>query len=387
MALPIRYNVRHVILRWRTTALTVLGMALVVAMLVCMMSLANGLSQSLIDSGDPRNVMVLRDGATSETNSVVDRDLVGPIQFLPEVARDANDRPMVALETVNIVVRPKATGGSTNAIIRGTGPNSLALRPQVKVVEGRWYRPGLRELVVGSGATTRFQDARVGDRFRLMKSDYTVVGRFDSGPTAFNSEFWGDCEELNREFDRSIFSSMLMRVKDGLEVEALIKRIDGNQRLATMMAKPETKYYEEQTRTAAPLKFLGYFLACVMAIGAVFASMNTMYAAVASRSWEIATLRVLGFRRGTILTSFVLESTFLGIIGGVLGGLMALPMNGVATGTSNFDSFSEVTFAFRVSPDLLLAGVIFSAFMGAIGGFLPALQASRKDIVTSLRQG
>jgi len=386
MAIPIRYNLRHLFRRWRTTLLTSLAIGLVVAVFVIMLSLAQGLSEAFVASGDPRNVLVMRSGSTSETNSLITRDQVRVLQYLPGVSVDAEGKPLVSVEVINLLNIPRTTGGTSNVMIRGVGQQAFAMRPQVQIVEGDPFRPGLRELVVGSTASERFVGCRVGQTVKLVKSEWTIVGRFDAGRSAFDSEIWGDTEELSREFDRDFYSTVLMRVDDAVAREALIGRIEEDQQLASLKPRTELAYYEDQTKTAGPLKFLGMFLAVVMAIGAVFSAMNTMYAAVAGRGREIATLRVLGYSRRSILISFVIESILLALVGGALGGLLSLPMNGVATGTTNFLTFTEVAFQFRVTPALILGGFLFAAVMGVIGGFLPALQASRRAIVEGLRE-
>lgn len=385
MAIPIKYNFRHVILRWRTTALTIFAIALVIATFVSMLALANGLSQAFATTGDPQNLLVLRGGATAETNSSISREQWRVLKFVDEIARDADGEPLASPEAINIVSLRRKTGDSSNAIIRGVGPKSMALRPQMRIVEGRDVRPGLRELIVGTGASARFANAQVGGRIKLVKSEFTIVGRFDAAQTAADSEFWGDVEELNREFDRTVYSSILVRAPSIEGVAALQGAIDRNQRLAELKYEIETDYYQKQTSSAAPIQYLGTFIAIVMAVGAIFAAMNTMYAAISSRGWEIATLRILGFSRRSILISFVLEAMFLAFLGGVAGCLMALPINGVTTGTSNFQTFSEVAFAFRITPSVIAQALGFSLFMGFVGGLLPALQASRQQIVGSMR--
>ena len=385
MALPLKYNVRSVIRRWKTTSMTVLAIGLVVAMFVAVLALANGLNSAFATSGDPSNVLVLRKGSTAETNSTIKREDMYNSKFLPGVARDAAGGPLVSLETINIVSLPKVGGGSTNASVRGVGPSSLAMRSSIVLAEGRMPAPGLNELIVGSGAAKRFQNAGLGGRFKLVKSEWTIVGRFDAQRTAFDSEFWGDAEQLNREFDRTLYSSLILRAESPAAVPALIARIESTQTLSNLKARAEVAYYEEQTKSGAPIRYLGLMIAFIMAIGAVFAAMNAMYASVSSRAWEIATLRVLGFSRGSILISFSIESLFIGFLGGVIGGVLALPINGLSTGTTNFTTFSEIAFAFQVTPGLLLIGVGFASAIGIIGGFLPALQASRLPIIDGLR--
>jgi ABC-type lipoprotein release transport system permease subunit len=365
--------------------LTVFAIALVVAMLVIVLSLAQGLSEAFVSSGDPRNLLVLRKGSISETNSTVDRRHLANIRYLQDIARGPDGRPLAELETINIVSMEKATGGKSNALVRGAGPHSFQMRSGLRIVEGRAWTPGLQELIVGDGASTRFANARVGNTVKLVKNEWRIVGRFDTGRTAFDSEFWGDVETLNREFDRDVYSSIIVQAADEAARERLKAAIEGNQQLSGLKPRAETDYYAEQTKTSRPIQYLGTMIAVIMAVGAVFSAMNTMYAAISSRTREIGTLRILGYSRRSILLCFMIESAFLGLCGGILGGLLALPMNGLATGMSNMYSFSEVAFAFRVTPELLGIGVAFAVVMGMVGGFLPALQASRATIVESLR--
>ncbi len=387
MAIPLKYNIRHVMRRWKTTAMTVFAVGLVVAMFVCVLALANGLSRAFVVSGDPSNVLLMRKGSTAETNSTVNRDDYYDAKFLPGVARGADGEPQIAVETANIASMAKASGGSSNAVFRGVGPTSLSMRKNIRLVEGRMVTPGLNELMVGSSATTRFKNARIGDTIKLVKSEWKIVGRFDASKSAFDSEFWGDVEQLNREFDRTVYSSMLIRAESPELVPTIIQTVETDQRLASLKAQTEISYYEEQTKSSMPIQFLGMMISVIMAVGAVFAAMNAMYASVSSRSTEIATLRVLGFSRRSILLSFSIESLVIGMLGGIVGGILAMPINGVSTGTANFVTFSEVAFAFRVTPGLIASGIIFASLIGVVGGFLPALQASRLPIIDGLKGG
>ncbi len=387
MAIPLKYNLRHVARRWKTTSTTVLSIGLVVAVFVSVLSLANGLSQAFVASGDPLNVLVLRKGSTAETNSTVRRADYYSAKFLPGIATGSDGLPMVAVETINIASLAKLSGGSSNAAIRGISPASLTMRAGLTLTEGRMVAPGLNELLVGAGATTRFKNTKLGDTIRLVKSNWKVVGIFDASRSSFDSEFWGDVEQLNREFDRSMYSSMVLRAVSPEAVEMLINTVETTQKLSNLKAQREVAYYAEQTKSSAPIQFLGVMISVIMAVGATFAAMNAMYASVASRAWEIATLRVLGFSRGSILLSFSLEALAIGFLGGVIGGILALPINGVTTGTTNYSSFSEIAFAFQITPGLLVSGVVFASIIGVVGGFLPALQASRIPIIDGLKSG
>jgi putative ABC transport system permease protein len=260
------------------------------------------------------------------------------------------------------------------------------LRPQVRLVKGRPFRPGLREIIVGHSVAGRFKNAEIGGGLRFGRSHWTVVGEFEAGRTAFDSEIWADQSELAEDFDRLDYSSVLLRAESAPALRAIEQRIADDRRLH-LKALSELAYYAEQTKTAGPIKVLGSFMAILMAIGASFAAMNTMYAAVARRTREIGVLRVLGFRPGSILLSFLTEALMLGLAGGVIGCLLALPIHGLTTGTTNFRTFSDISFAFRITPDLLLRGLGFSLLMGGLGGLLPARLASRQPMVETLREG
>ncbi|MCC6547034.1 ABC transporter permease [Candidatus Sumerlaeota bacterium] len=386
MPLPLKYNVRHVARRWKTTSMTILAIALVVAIFICMLALSNGITHAFRISGEPRNVIVLRSGSNAETNSAVERTVYDIAKVLPGIARDKDGNALVTAETINIATLPKKTGGGGNASIRGFGPMSMAMRPQIKLVAGRMPDPALHELIVGSGAAERFANTEIGDEIKLVKSKWKIVGRFEAENSAFSSELWGDVDRLNLEFDRTVYSSLLMQA-DSIEArDALIKAFKDDQRLSKLEGQPEAGYYEKQTaQTAKPIEFLGMLISIIMAIGAVFAAMNAMYASISSRAWEISTLRVIGFSRFSIILSFCLESLFVGFIGGVIGALLALPINGVTTGTTSWSTFSELAFAFRITPSLVLGGIVFASLIGVIGGFLPAIQASRIAIVDGLK--
>jgi putative ABC transport system permease protein len=268
--------------------------------------------------------------------------------------------------------------------VRGVSDKSLELRPKIKITEGRVFRPGLREVVVSRSISNRFRDARIGDAIHLGRVDWTVVGTFDAAQTAYDSEIWTNYNELAEEFERPIYSSILARAADAAALPRIKERIAGDRRIK-LDAFGEREYFQTQTSSALPVQILGYLIGGIMAVGSCFAVMNTMYAATAYRTREIATLRVLGFKRRSILLSFMLESVLLAVCGGVLGCLLALPVHGISTGTANFNSFAEVAFQFRITPAVIGEGIVFAAFMGGIGGLLPARRAARLPIVRALR--
>src|SRR5262249_4378574 len=266
----------------------------------------------------------------------------------------------------------------------GISDKSLELRPKLKIAEGRMFRPGLREIIVSRSISKRFRDARIGDKMKIGRSSWDVVGIFDASRTAYDSEIWGDYNEVSGEFDRAVSSSLLVRCADRATLASVREKLAGDRRLQ-LDVFGQKEYFESQSGTATPIKVLGYLIAVIMSVGSAFAVMNTMYAATAYRTREIATLRVLGFKKSNIMLSFVFESLLLGILGGALGCVMALPMNGISTGTGNFTTFSEVAFDFKVTPALMLEGIAFAAVMGVVGGLLPARLAARLTIVRALR--
>jgi ABC-type antimicrobial peptide transport system permease subunit len=375
--IPIKYNLRSVVVRRMGTAMTVFGVALTVAVFVSILAMFQGLKSTYVDTGDPLNLMLLRKGSQSETSSFFNRDVKGVVETMEGVQT-------VAGEIIVVVNRPRITGETTNVIIRGISDKSLDLRPKIKLVEGQMFKPGLREIIVSRSVSNRFKDAKIGDSMQIARTTWNVAGIFDASQTAYDSEIWADYNDVAQEFERPIFSSLFLRVAGPDSIEGLTKRIEDDPRVK-LKVWSEKQYFEEQTEQGAVIQVLAYFVGVIMAIGSCFAVMNTMYAATSRRTREIATLRVLGFRRGSILLSFVLESVVLGIVGGIVGCALALPINGITTGTANFNSFSEIVFQFRITPPLMLQGILFAAIMGGIGGLLPARLASRVPIVQALR--
>ena len=387
MPVPLTYNIRNLRVRVFSTVMTVFSVGLVVAVFIGVMALARGLEEAFVATGDPLNVVVLRQGSLVETRSSVRRVARQVFRCLPGVATDTAGVPLVSPEVIVLLNLPKrADGQGANVLVRGLRATGFELRPQVRLTRGRMARPGLREVIVGRSVAERFQNAGLGEQLRFGRSHWTVVGIFEAGRTAFGSEIWTDAIELADDFDRADYSAVLLRAESPLALRAIARRIDSDQRLH-LKAQAEPEYYAEQTKTAGPIKILGTFMAVLMAIGASFAVMNTMYAAVARRSREIGVLRVLGFQPASILLSFLGESVLLALLGGLVGCLLALPIHGLTTGTMNFRTFSDISFAFRITPDLLLNGLGFSLAMGALGGFLPARLASRQPMVETLREG
>lgn len=385
MAIPVSYNIRNLRVRWRLTIATVLGIALVVAVFVMVMALARGLKQTLVSTGDERNLLVIRQGSTAESSSQVGRDEMRIIKYLDGIAKDAEGRPLMSPEIIVLIYLDRIDGnGGANVIVRGMGPMGLALRPAVKLVEGRLFQSGLNECVVSRKIADRFANCRVGQQFKSGRTTWHVVGIFDAEKTAFDSEIWIDADEARDVFKRNFYGSALIRPASPADAARLKARMEGDKNLQVRVL-PETDYYKDQTKTAGPIQFMGGFLATIMSIGAAFSAMNTMYAAVGARTREVGTLRVLGFKRREIYQSFMVESMLLSLLGGLVGCLLSLPLNGVATGSFNFASFAELTFEFRITGELLLKGVLFALVMGVLGGLLPARLAARRPVLDALR--
>jgi len=385
MALPIKYNIRNIIVRKGSTLATAFTIGLTVAVFLMVMALARGIDLTLSSSGEPLNMIVLREGSTAELNSSVTRENFNDLMYLDGVEREV-DKPLAAGELVTLIYKArKGMSQGSNVTVRGVGPMSFKLRSGFQTVSGRLFQPGLTEAVVSKRIAERFQGLDVGDKFRIQTTDYTVVGLFDSAGKAFESEIWVDINSLASTTKRDGYSSVLMRVKDPNTLASLSKRITDDPKLH-LKAVSERTFYEDQQGTASgALKYLAGFIAFIMAVGAGFAGMNTMYAAVARRTKEIGTLRVLGFGRFSILIAFLLESIAIALIGAVIGIILALPLNFVSTGTSNFVTFSEIAFNFRVTPDLMIEALLFGAIIGFVGSLLPSIRASRFKIVDALR--
>ena len=386
MALPLKYNLRNIIVRKGSTLATAFTIGLTVAVFLLVMALARGIDTTLATSGEPLNMIVMREGSTAELNSTITQENYKDLMYLDGVARE-NDQPLVTGEIITLIYKArKGMSQGSNVTVRGVGPMSFKLRSGFAVVAGKLFQTGLTEAVVSKRIAERFQGLGIGDKFRIQTTDYTVVGLFDSAGKAFESEIWVDINSLASTTKRTEdFSSALLRVKDQNAMTALTKRITDDPKLH-LKATPERTFYEDQQGQASgELKALAVFISFIMAVGAGFAGMNTMYAAVARRTKEIGTLRVLGFSRSSILIAFLLESVSIALIGGAIGILLAMPLNFVSTGTSNWVTFSEIAFNFRVTFDLALWALIFGAVIGLVGSLLPSIRASRFKIVDALR--
>jgi putative ABC transport system permease protein len=386
MAIPIKYNVRNMTLRKGLTIMTALGIALTVTTAVFIMALLAGLQKAFKSTGNPLNVLVLRKGSTSELTGPFPQEDFQTLKTLSGIAKDKNGEPLVSGEITVVIVLPRKDGsGEANVTVRGLMQDGLELRPAVKLADGRWFTPGQREVVVSNSIRKRFMHSNVGDAVEFGKGSWKVVGVFDAGGMAYESEIWGDVNQMSSDFDRQgVYSSAYLRATDAVAADALKHRVSDDQRLKLDgMLEPE--YYATQTKSGAVIQFIGWLVAAIMAIGSSFAAMNTMYAAVAYRSREIATLRVIGFSRPSILTSFVLEAVLLSLLGAMVGIILMLPFNGMTTGTQNQVTFSEVVFGLQMTPGVVTAAIIFAVVMGLFGGIFPAWHASRREILAALR--
>ncbi|MFT3786441.1 MAG: ABC transporter permease [Tepidisphaeraceae bacterium] len=394
MGVPINYNLRNLVERKGTTLMTALGIGLTVAVLVTALALTAGLDSVFASTGDPRQAIVLRKGVDSELTSTVSNESYNIIRNLPGIARTfgtgtsietPGGDPMVSPEGLTVVNLPSVEAPEgMNVTVRGMQTIGLSMRT-LSIQQGRMFEPGRRQVIVGDSIARRYPDARIGKQIRFGKGAWDVVGVFHAGDSAANSEIWTDLDQLRGDFEQQGgSSSVLVRLNSASDLDAFKKTIENDQRLNSA-AMGEKEYYAKMTISGAPLQALGFSVAIIMAIGSAFAATNTMYAAVARRSREIGTLRALGFGRWAILRSFMLESIALALIGGILGVLLALPLNGLTTGVGNFATFSEVAFNFKVGPVAIATGLIFAALIGAVGGFLPAWAASRKGIVQAMR--
>ncbi len=385
MPVPISYNVRNLRVRKTTTLMTAMGVALTVAVLLGIFTLIEGLRSSLESGGDPLHLIVMRQGSTAELVSIVSKEAYDVLKFDEGIAQ-IDGEPAISHEVISVVNLGRRGDPSSvaNVSVRGLSKVGIGMRREAELVDGRWLDPGRREMVVGKGVHSAREGTSIGDKIYYGRDDWTVVGVFAAGRSPFNSEIWVDAELASSDLGRgSTRSSILVHARDEAAAEALIKRVGDDQRLG-LEAERESEYYAKQMTSAEPVRYLGTFVAIIMALGSCFAAMNTMFAAVASRAREIGVLRLLGFSRFSILSSFMLESLLLSLLGGILGCILVLPLNGLEGRIGNFVTFAETTFEFAVTPAHFAVGLAFAAFMGVFGGFVPARMAARKEVLQAL---
>lgn len=386
MAIPLAYVARNLAARRLTTARTAGGMALVVYVFATVLMLAAGLERTLVATGSDDNVVVIRRGSQTEVQSGIDRTQAAIVDSLPGIATGADGRALVSKEPVVLITLPKRESGKpANVVIRGVTPEGYALRPQARIVEGRLPRPGTAEVVAGRAIAEGFRGAGLDESVRFASRDWTVVGVFDAGRTGFDSEIWGDAEQMLQAFRRPGYSSLIFRLADGSRFDQVRDAIASDPRL-TLEAKRETRFYADQSEALAKfITYLGTSISVIFSLGAIIGAMITMYASVASRTGEIGTLRALGFSRGAVLAAFLVESLLLGLAGGLAGLLGAALMQSVSISTMNFQTFAEIAFSFALTPGIAAASLGFAVAMGFVGGFLPAARAARMKIVDALR--
>jgi putative ABC transport system permease protein len=387
VAIPVVYNLRSVKERWTSSVVAVLGIAGTVAVFVAMLSLARGFKVALTSSGLPQNAIVQQMGADSEMTSAIEIGAVRVVEDAPLVARRGYE-PLVSAEVVVLAALPmRGTTSDANVQMRGVSPRVLAVRDNVRIVQGRFFTPGLYELVVGSNAARAYEGLDFGKTVQIGPGKWKIVGIFNAGGSAFDSEIWADANVVNGAYQRppGIYQSATAKLRSEDDFTAFKTALERDPR-AKLQATREPEYYESQSQLVTTLiTVLGSIVAVVMGLGAILAALNTMYSAVSERSREIAILRALGFQGGSIVLSFLAEALIIAIVGGIIGCIAVLPVNGITTGTINWQTFSHLSFAFRITPDLLLWGVVFAIFMGVLGGLPPAIRAARANVSTTLR--
>ncbi len=387
MKIPLKYILGNFKTRRLTTGITVLGVALVVFVFAAVLMMANGVQKTLISTGSSQNVMIARKSANGEIGSIIDGESVNTIMTLPFIAKNAESKPIASGEPVVIINLDKIGGGMSNITVRGVSKEAFTLRSQVKLREGRLFNFGQREIIVGTSIEKRFNGAKIGDRVRFAGDDWEIVGVFDASGSGFESEMWGDAVQLLQAFNRSnSVSTLTLRLESEEKFEDFKKAFESEMRLKNFEPETEKRFFEKQSEMMSIfIKVLGIFITLIFSIGSTIGALITMYASVSSRTTEIGTLRALGFQRKSVMAAFLTESIFLSLAGAVLGILIASFLSFFTISTLNFGSFAELAFAFALSPSIVISSLLFALFMGILGGFLPAMGASRLKIVDALR--
>ncbi|HKI77079.1 MAG TPA: ABC transporter permease [Ignavibacteriaceae bacterium] len=389
MQIPFKYSFRNFATRRLTNIITVSGVALVVFVFAAVLMMAYGIQKTLKATGEKDNVLISRKSANGEISSIIDGDTQNIIRSLPYVAKTSDGKPIISYEPVVVINLEKVGGGMSNITVRGVSQEIQKLRPQVKLIEGRMFNWGTRELIVGSGITDRFEGAKIGDKVKFAGDQWTIVGIFSSDGSGFDSELWGDALQLLDAFNRAnTVSTVTLKLTSADDFDKFKRAFESDRRLQQFEPKIEQQYFEEQSELMSNfIRILGIFITIIFSLGATIGAMITMYAAVANRTREIGTMRALGFRRRNIMIVFLTESIMISFVGGVIGLILASFLQFFSISTLNFASFSELQFSFAVSPSIIFSSLVFAVVMGIIGGFLPSVRASRKKIVDSLRAG
>jgi ABC-type antimicrobial peptide transport system permease subunit len=389
MKIPFKYTFRNFKARKLTAIITVSGIAMVVFVFAAALMMAYGVEKTLVSTGSSDNIKILRQSSQGEISSIIDGDTQNIIRSLPHIAKGSDGNLLVSAEPVVVINLVIKSGGMSNVTVRGVSPSVYQLRPQVKLIEGRLFNPSLRELIVGKSINNKFADAQIGSKVKFAGDEWNIVGLFEAEGSGFESEMWGDGQQLLNAFNReSSVSTLTLKLDDMANYESFKRSFETDKRLLPFEAKLENIYYEEQsTGLATFIRVLGIFVTVIFSFGATIGAMITMYSAVANRTVEIGTMRSLGFSRRSILSAFLIESLLITIIGGLVGLFFASFLQFFTISTLNMNSFSELAFSFSLSPSIIISSLIFALVMGVLGGFLPSIRAARLNIVKALRAG
>ncbi len=390
MKIPLKYTLRNLQTRRLTTGLTILGVTLVVFVFAAVLMMAYGVEKTLVATGSDENILVSRKASNGEISSILDGETINIILSLGHIARTASGTPLATKDVATVINLPKTDYvGITNVTVRGVSPEAFVLRPKVRIVEGRMFDWGAREIIIGAAVARRILGATIGSKLKFGGNEWTVVGTFEAGGSGFESEIWGDALQITDALGRSnVYSTLTLRLASPQEFDAFLKEFAADPRLQQYVPKTERKFFEEQSETMAMfIRVLGIFITVIFSAGAVIGAMITMYGAVANRTVEIGTLRALGFARRSVLGAYLVESLVIALIGGAVGVVLASFLQFFTVSTINFDSFAEIEFAFALSPSIVVSSLMFALTMGIIGGFLPAVRAARLNIVSALRAG
>jgi ABC-type antimicrobial peptide transport system permease subunit len=384
--IPLKYNIQNLKARSVATLMSVFGIGIVIAVMLSMMALYNGVLKATTTSGSKDAMMVMREGAQAEISSWVTKDAYRIIRALPGIQKDSRGEPMLSPEIcIAFKIPKKDDPKGSNVIVRGVTQNAFTMRPYVKLFQGRMFRPATNEVIVARRIRDRFSNTDVGDTFKFGPQTWNVVGVFDAAGTAFASEIWADVDYLGSARKRNAYSSLVVRPVDHAAFQSIEASIKNDNRLK-LQVKTEYDYYVEQTNGLLGIVILVFIVTAFMVAAAILATMNTMFTAVSSRKRELATMRAIGFKRRTIVAAMIIESAFVALLGGVLGVLLALPVNFISTGTVNWQTFSEVAFNFRVDQVVASIGILLAVISGVIGGLIPAVSAARLPITRALRE-
>ena len=384
--IPLKYNIQNLKARSVSTLMSIFGIGIVIAVMLSMMALYNGVLKATTTSGSKDAMMIMREGAQAEISSWVTKDAYRIMRALPGIQKDSKGEPMLSPEIcIAFKIPKKDNPKGSNVIVRGVTQNAFTMRPYVKLIEGRMFRPATNEIIVARRVRDRFINTDVGDTFKFGPQTWNVVGVFDAAGTAFASEMWADVDYLGSARKRNAYSSLVLRPVDHAAFQAIEASIKNDNRLK-LQVKTEYDYYVEQTNGLLGIVILVFIVTAFMVAAAILATMNTMFTAVSTRKRELATMRAIGFKRRTIVSAMVIESAFVALLGGIMGVLLALPVNFISTGTVNWQTFSEVAFNFRVDQVVAGIGILLAVVSGVIGGLIPAVSAARLPITRALRE-